>query len=46
MSICAVSTCWRAGQTHDAKELIEKMKETGISLLELEFRIFSETLQK
>ena len=46
MSICAVSTCWRAGQTHDAKELIEKMKETGISLLELEFRIFSETFEE
>ena len=46
MSICAVSTCWRAGQTRDAKELIEKMKETGISLLELEFRIFSETFEE
>ncbi len=46
MSICAVSTCWRAGQTHDAKELIEKMKETGISLLELEFRISRGTFEE
>ena len=46
MSICAISTCWRAGLTRDAKELIEKMKETGISLLELEFRIFSETFEE
>tara|TARA_B100000959_G_scaffold278983_1_gene338360 strand:- start:4222 stop:5178 length:957 start_codon:yes stop_codon:yes gene_type:complete len=46
MSICAVSTCWRAGQTRDAKELIEKMKETGISLLELEFRISRGTFEE
>ncbi|MEE9164866.1 MAG: hypothetical protein V3U15_01245, partial [Nitrospinota bacterium] len=46
MSICAISTCWRAGLISDAKELIETMKETGMSLLELEFRIFSETFEE
>tara|TARA_B100000315_G_scaffold35543_1_gene30191 strand:+ start:3473 stop:4480 length:1008 start_codon:yes stop_codon:yes gene_type:complete len=46
MSICAISTCWRAGLTNDAKELIETMKETGISSLELEFRISSETFEE
>ena len=46
MSICAISTCWRAGLTSNAKELIETMKETGMSLLELEFRILSEAFEE
>lgn len=46
MNICAISTSWRAGQINNAKELVNAMKETGLSSLELEFRITSESFEK
>lgn len=43
MSVCAISTCWRARKIPDPKRLVEAMKETGLNTLELEFRIRAET---
>ena len=45
MSICAISTSWRAGIISNAKELVETMKETGMRSLELEFRISSDSFE-
>ncbi len=39
MSVCSLSTCWRAELTTDPRVLVEEMKESGVSTLELEFRI-------
>ena len=46
MSICAISTSWRAGIICNAEELVETMIETGMKSLELEFRISSESFEK
>ncbi len=42
-SLCAVSTSWRADIVTEAEELVSAIKETGISALELEFRISQKT---
>ncbi len=39
MSVCSISTCWRAEEVTDPRALIDAMKETGINTLELEFRL-------
>ncbi len=39
MSVCSISTCWRAEELSDPRALVEAMKETGINTLELEFRL-------
>ena len=46
MKITAISTCWRAEQISDPKELVNAMKKTGINQLELEFRISQESYEK
>lgn len=43
MSVCAISTCWRARKISDPRRLVETMKETGLNTFELEFRISAET---
>lgn len=39
MSVCSISTCWRAEEITDPRTLVDAMKETGINTLELEFRL-------
>lgn len=39
MSVCSISTCWRAEELTDPRVLVEAMKETGMETLELEFRL-------
>lgn len=46
MSICAISTSWRASQINDARGLVDTMKKIGLNSLELEFRINSESFKE
>lgn len=46
MTICAISTAWRSNQITEAKKLVDIMKETGISTLELEFRMSKEIFKE
>lgn len=39
MSVCSISTCWRAEELTDPRTLVDAMKETGFNALELEFRV-------
>ncbi len=42
MTVCAVSTSWLSSKIKDGRELVEAIKKTGISRLELEYRLSSE----
>jgi len=44
MAVCSVSTSWRADKIKDAKGLVDAVLETGITTLELEFRISPEVM--
>lgn len=39
MKNCSLSTSWRSGQIHNAKELIDAVKGVGFDSVELEFRL-------
>ncbi len=43
MPLCSVSTSWRSDKIANARALVEAVKETGVSALELEFRMAPET---
>lgn len=46
MSVCAISTCWRARKISDPGRLVSAMRETGLNTFELEFRIRAEVFRE
>jgi len=42
LTVCAVSTSWLSSKIKDGRRLVEAIKETGISRLELEYRLSRE----
>jgi sugar phosphate isomerase/epimerase len=42
LTVCAVSTSWLSSKIKDGRRLVEAIKETGISRLELEYRLSPE----
>ncbi len=39
MNVCSISTSWRSAEIKEGLPLLEAMKETGMKMLELEFRL-------